>query len=209
MKLTIHSFQNGSRIPEKYALCIPAKVGHVTFSDNLNPHVSWSDIPDGTKSLALIAIDVDVPSKPDDVNKEDRLVPAGLPRVDFFHWVLVDIPPTLSEIPEGAACNGVTPRGKKTGKTPFGVCGLNDYTGWFAGDKDMEGFYGGYDGPCPPWNDSIVHHYTFTLYALDVQMLNLSGNFTGQAALDAIKGHVMAKAEWSGTYTLTESLIGK
>ena len=32
----------------------------------------------------------------------------------------------------------------------------------------MSGDYFGYDGPCPPWNDSIVHHYVFTVYALDV-----------------------------------------
>ena len=46
--------------------------------------------------------------------------------------------------------------------------GINDYTGWFAGDKDMAGNYFGYDGPCPPWNDEIPHRYVFTLYALDV-----------------------------------------
>ncbi|NTW50521.1 MAG: YbhB/YbcL family Raf kinase inhibitor-like protein [Chlorobiales bacterium] len=209
MKLTIHSFENGSPIPSKYALCIPAKEGHVAFADNLNPHVSWSDLPAGTKSLALIFIDADVPSKPDDVNKEDRLVPESLPRVDFYHWVLVDIPITLSEIAEGAACKGVTPRGKAAEKTPYGVCGLNDYTGWFAGDKDMEGNYGGYDGPCPPWNDSIIHNYYFTLCAIDVPTLKLSGNFTGQMALQAMKGHIIEKVVWSGTYTLTASLLGK
>jgi phosphatidylethanolamine-binding protein (PEBP) family uncharacterized protein len=40
--------------------------------------------------------------------------------------------------------------------------------GWFAGDNDMRGDYYGYDGPCPPWNDEIVHRYVFTLFALDV-----------------------------------------
>lgn len=209
MKLTVHSFENSAPIPGKHAFCIPAKEGHVSLSDNLNPHISWSAIPAGTKSLALIVHDPDVPSKPDDVNKEDRLVPADLPRVDFFHWVLVDIPTSITEIHEGAASNGVTAHGKAPGKTAYGMCGINDYTGWFAGDKDMEGNYGGYDGPCPPWNDSIVHHYQFTLYALDVPTLNLSGNFTGQMARDAMKGHVLAEAKWLGTYTLTASLIGK
>ena len=63
----------------------------MTFSDNLNPHLAWSDVPAGTRSLALICHDFDVPSRPDDVNQPDREVPSDLPRVDFFHWVLVDI----------------------------------------------------------------------------------------------------------------------
>ena len=55
--------------------------------------------------------------------------------------------------------------------------GINDYTGWFAGDKDMAGNYFGYDGPCPPWNDEILHHYVFTVYALDVPRLDIAGDF--------------------------------
>ena len=43
-----------------------------------------------------------------------------------------------------------------------------DYTGWFADDPQMSGQYFGYDGPFPPFNDSLVHHYVFTLYALNV-----------------------------------------
>ena len=46
----------------------------------------------GTKSFAIVCHDPDVPSKGDDVNQEGRRVPASLPRVDFFHWVLVDLP---------------------------------------------------------------------------------------------------------------------
>ncbi len=74
----------------------------------------------------------------------------------------------------------MTPRGKAGPATPQGTRqGINDYTGWFASDHDMNGDYYGYDGPCPPWNDSIVHRYVFTLYALDVERAAVDGKFTG------------------------------
>ena len=84
-----------------------------------------------------------------------------------------------------------------------GVRGVNDYTKWFASDPEMKGDYGGYDGPCPPWNDSILHHYHFIVYALDVPSLALSGRFTGADAEKAMAGHVLARGEVMGTYTLS------
>jgi Raf kinase inhibitor-like YbhB/YbcL family protein len=86
--------------------------------------------------------------------------------------------------------------------------GINDYTGWFAGDAQMAGNYFGYDGPCPPWNDTIVHRYVFTLYALDIDRLPLDGAFTGQQARDAIKGHVLGEAALMGRYTLNPAMVG-
>ena len=71
----------------------------------------------------------------------------------------------------------------------------------------MAGDYCGYDGPCPPWNDSIVHHYVFTLYALDIERLPFEGKFTGQQVRDAMRGHVIGQAQIVGTYTLTPSLV--
>ena len=84
--------------------------------------------------------------------------------------------------------------------------GVNDYTGWFAGDKEMAGDYYGYDGPCPPWNDAIVHHYTFTLYALDVTRLSVDGKFTGNDVRNAMRSHMLAAAKVSGRYTLNPSV---
>ena len=72
------------------------------------------------------------------MNQAGKTVPADLPRVDFFHWVLVDIPADVSALEEGAASRGITPRGKSVGQTPHGLAGKNDYTGWFAGDSDMD-----------------------------------------------------------------------
>ncbi len=209
MKITSSSFAHGSAIPARYAFGEIDSVTHVKLADNVNPQLSWSDLPSGTKSLLLICHDPDVPSKGDDVNKEGRTVPANLPRVDFFHWVLADLKPHPSTINEGEFSNGVTARGKDGPQAPRGTRqGINDYTNWFAGDSDMGGSYFGYDGPCPPWNDEIVHHYIFTLYALDLETCPLEGTFTGRDVLRMVEGHVLDKASLTGTYTLNPALAG-
>ena len=189
------------------ALCIPQAQNHVSFGGNHNPHLAWSDLPDGTKSLVLICHDPDVPSRGDDVNQEGRTVPASLPRVDFFHWVLVDLPTAPVHIEAGEFSQDVMPRGKNGPGTAHGARqGLNDFTGWFANDKDMCGDYFGYDGPCPPWNDEIPHRYVFTLYALDTTRCPVEGKFTGQQVREAIRGHVLAEAGITGIYTLNPSV---
>ncbi len=203
MELTTESFNDGEEMPGEYAFCVPHPEDKATFSDNLNPQLSWSDLPEGTESLVLICHDPDVPSKGDDVNQEGREVPADLPRVDFYHWVLVDISTELDGIDEGEFSEAVTPRGKDGPDGPHGTrSGINDYTNWFAGDEEMGGDYFGYDGPCPPWNDSIVHHYHFTLYALDVAECPVEGKFTGDEVLGAIEEHVIDQARVTGLYSL-------
>ena len=142
MKLWSDSWVNGERIPERFAAGRLDAQGGVGFSDNLNPHLAWSEVPAGTKSFALICHDFDVPSRGDDVNQTDREVPADLPRVDFFHWVMVDLPATLGEINEGEYSRGFTARGKPgpgvgLAHLPGARHGLNDYTGWFAGNPEM------------------------------------------------------------------------
>jgi phosphatidylethanolamine-binding protein (PEBP) family uncharacterized protein len=208
MKLWSDSWVNGERIP---ARCAAGKVdgAGVGFSDNLNPHLAWSEVPAGTLSFALICHDFDVPSRGDDVNQPDREVPADLPRVDFFHWVLVDLPAATRRIGEGEFSQGFTARGKSGPTTLHGARhGLNDYTGWFAGNAEMAGSYFGYDGPFPPFNDSLVHHYVFTLYALGVARAPVEGAFTGAQVREAIYPHVLAEATHSGTYTLNKRLLG-
>ena len=207
MKLTSTSFASGAKIPGTYAFCIANDPGHVALSSNRNPQLAWSELPPGTKSLALICHDPDVPSRGDDVNKEGRTVPASLPRVDFFHWVLVDLAPEPAEIAAGEFSEKVTAHGKPGPAGPRGTRqGINDYTGWFATDKDMSGDYYGYDGPCPPWNDEIPHRYAFTLYALDMAKVPVEGRFTGQQVREAIKGHVLAEASLTGVYTLNPAV---
>ena len=200
MKLTSTSLAHGQRIPERFAMGKPADPA--TFSDNVSPHLAWSGAPEGTRSFVLLCVDDDVPSRGDDVNQAGKVVPASLPRVPFYHWVLADIPASRSELPEGASANGVTQGGKACGPVDHGVQGANDYTSWFAGDETMGGDYGGYDGPFPPWNDERRHHYHFVLYALDIESLGLSGAFRGGDVLSAIEGHVLAQAAISCTYSI-------
>jgi Raf kinase inhibitor-like YbhB/YbcL family protein len=207
VKLTSSSFSDHQRIPVELAFCAPDPKTHVTLSGNRNPHLAWADLPAGTQSLALICHDRDVPSKADDVNQEGRTIPAGLPRVDFYHWVLVDLDPSSGPIRAGEFSDGVTARGKKGPDGPRGTRqGINDYTGWFASDKDMSGSYFGYDGPCPPWNDEIVHHYVFTLYALDIAKCGVSGTFKGPDVLAAMRGHVLGQAALTGVYALNPNV---
>ncbi len=205
MFIEVKSFGNGEKIPEKYAFCKPDEETIVTFSENKNPHIVWGDLPEGTKSLVLICVDTDVPSVGDDVNKEGKTIPSTLPRVNFYHWLLANIPINISEIPEGAVSNKVTMRGKKQSDSEFGKAGLNNYTDWFANDENMKGDYFGYDGPCPPWNDEIIHHYHFVLYALNSYLV-LPEKYNSEILLKEMEGKIIQKVEWVGTYTLNKNL---
>lgn len=208
MKLWSDSWTNGDRIPERYAAGRPDGAGGVTFGDNLNPHLAWSEVPEAARSMVLICHDFDVPLDGRDVNQPGRELSADLERTDFFHWVLVDLPPRPTVIAEGEFSRGFVPRGKPGTMAASGARqGLNDYTKWFAGDPLMSGQYFGYDGPFPPFNDSLVHHYVFTLYAVAIARLPLEGVFDGQAVWRALAGRVLAEATFSGTYTLNPRLL--
>ena len=208
MKLWSDSWGNGDPIPPKFAAGRPDGHGAAEFGANLSPHLAWSDLPAGTRSLALICHDFDVPSCADDVNRLGREVRADLPRVDFFHWVLVDLPAEPGSVAEGEYSRSFVPGGKP-GPATAGPArqGLNDYTSWFAGDAALAGAYFGYDGPFPPWNDSLVHHYVFTLYAVALQRLPIDGVFTGPQVRQALAGQVLGEATMSGTYTLNQRLL--
>ena len=209
MKLTSPSMRDNAEVPADFAFGVPHPEQHVSLGNNRNPPLEWSDLPDDTRSLVLICHDPDVPTRGDDVNQEGRVVPADLARTDFFHWVLVDLNPEPTNIATGEFSDGVTPRGKSGPAGPRNTRqGTNDYTGWFAGDESMAGKYFGYDGPCPPWNDSIVHHYVFTLYALDVERCPVEGEFTGADVRAAIEGHIIDRASLTGTYTLNPDASG-
>ena len=207
MQLTSASIQDGAPIDAAFAFGRPDPETHIGLSDNRSPHLAWSGAPEGTQSFVVLCIDPDVPTVGDDVNQEGKSVSADLPRTDFVHWVMVDVPADCVELPAGSCGQGVVPRGKRRPPGPAGSRqGVNDYTGWFAGDDAMSGAYKGYDGPCPPWNDELVHHYTYSVHALDIAALDVAGDFTAADVQAAMEGHVLASVSITGTYTNNPSL---
>ena len=159
-----------------------------------------------SESLALFCIDPDAPQDASLANRDDQALPLTASRGDFYHWSLLDLPPAMRVVAAGEFSSGITPRGKAVATGSGLRQGLNDYTGWFAGDADMAGDYYGYDGPCPPWNDERIHHYIFRLYALDVPRLALPERFTGQQAHAALYGHILDEAQLVVAYSLNPEL---
>ena len=130
---------------------------------NISPPLAWTGAPSGTRSFALI---VDDPDAPD---------PAAPTRV-WVHWVLYDVPASVTQLAEGASGAGLPPGARE---------GRND------------GGRRGYGGPCPPIGR---HRYFHKVYALDNELPDL-GERAGKAELErAMAGHVLAKAELVGTY---------
>ncbi len=81
----IKAWQEGQAIPSQFAFGRLDDNDEFALSDNHNPAIRWSGAPAGTKSFALLCYDPDVPSSGEDVNQKGKVVPADLPRVDFFH----------------------------------------------------------------------------------------------------------------------------
>lgn len=205
MKIASASITDHQSIPPDYAFCArqPAEPG------NRNPDLNWTDVPEGTRSLALICHDPDVPQSFEDANQEGRTVAKDAPRRDFYHWVLVDIPAETSGIADGEYSDRVTAGGKAGPDARYGTRqGLNSFTELFKGDDQMAGAYYGYDGPCPPWNDERVHRYVFTLYALDVERCPLEEDFTGPDVLRAIEGHILDRTTLTGLYSMNPEVRG-
>lgn len=195
LHLRVTGIENGQRIPTRYAYCMPDEAGKSRDGGNINPGLRWSGAPMETQSYAVLVVDTDVPTSFDTANQEGKTIPRDMPRRDFYHWVLVDIPPGVTEIKEGEDSRGKTEGGKPTGKLAYGITGRNDFA------TDSPGRFGGYDGPCPPWNDTRLHHYHFRVYALDVPSLELPDDFNGAQAMQAISPHVLSMGEVTGIYT--------
>ena len=207
MKLWSDGWTNGERIPARYAAGRLSDAGEVQASDNISPHLAWSDLPPGTCSLAIICQDFDAPAQADLPVSGGKEIAADVHRVDFFHWLLVDLPPSCTGLAEGEFSRGFTLRGKPGPQAAHGARqGLNDYTGWFASDPGKAGQYFGFDGPFPPAHDALVHHYVLTLFALAVPRLAVAGAFTGAQVRAALPGLVLADATLSATYTLNRRL---
>jgi Raf kinase inhibitor-like YbhB/YbcL family protein len=186
------------RLPPSAAYCTEARMNPAKH--NISPSVSWSRGPRATRSYALIMMDLDVPKDLSLINKPGVTLDADTPRVPFVHWVLIDIPPTITHLRRGEESAGFVPKGNPIGPTDHGLRGANVYTHFYPEDSPLAGPRGGYDGPCPPHNDVVSHRYVTRVYALDVANLGLQGVFFGEDALRAMQGHVLATGEADAVY---------
>ncbi|MGV8932711.1 MAG: YbhB/YbcL family Raf kinase inhibitor-like protein, partial [Luteimonas sp.] len=198
MHIHSDSFEHRQRLAAEFALGTPEG-----FGGNRNPHLAWDAAPADTQSFALLCVDADAPTDPSLAGRDGVQIPVAHPRAEFVHWAMIDIAADVCGIAAGSCSDGVSKRGKTHPTGPAGVRqGLNDYTGWFAGDADMGGDYLGYDGPYPPANDLRMHRYFFRLFALDLARLDVPDRFTAADVHRAMHGHVLAEAAIYGTYSL-------
>jgi Raf kinase inhibitor-like YbhB/YbcL family protein len=208
LTVSVDSLKNGGVIPDQYRFCVPAEQGHVAPGPDKSPGISWSKGPAGTKSYVITLTDIDnLAEQREKQNKEGMTVPASAARRTMFHWVLVDIPANVTSLPEGADSEGRVPHGKPQTPAKVGVRGLNAMTVFMAANEQMKGQYYGYDGPCPAWNDELLHRYVYTVYAMSVASLNLTGSFDGAAAMAAIKDKVLAQGQVTGVASMNPSVI--
>jgi hypothetical protein len=152
LRITSTAFEANGPIPRR----------HTCDGGDVSPALAWAGVPPGSRSLVLI---VDDPDAPD---------PAA-PRMIWVHWVLYNLPPDLTGLPEGVAPAALPP-------------------GTLEGTNDWKRT--GYGGPCPPVGR---HRYFHKLFALDTVLPDL-GRPTRANVEKAMEGHVLAKAELIGTY---------
>lgn len=157
MNITSSAFQNGTPIPSKYAY------HGVAGGKNISVPLQWEGIPASAKSLAVSIVD------PHPVAK------------NWVHWFVIDIPPSIQGLPEGASQRSMP-----------------------NGCRELLNTYGslGYGGPEPP-KGSGEHPYVITLYALDIPSLRLSEMTTLREFTKALQGKVIATAEITGTFERT------
>lgn len=146
LELTSPAFADGESIPRKYGYT----------NQNVNPPLTIDGVPSDAASLALV------------VDDPDAMEPAG--KV-WDHWVVWNVPPDRTEIPEGWS-----PADAVEGTNDFGETG--------------------YDGPNPPDKE---HTYRFKLSALDTT-LDLQAGATKDDLGRAMEGHVLAQTQLEGTY---------
>ena len=208
MKLRSEDIINGSLIDPKFAFGRVHRDQHMQLSDNINPVLSWTNVPEAAQSLVLVCVDHDAPSDASHVNEEHYSLDYHMPRVSFYHWVMIDLPARDGSIARASCSNKVTEGGKQPPVPgPQGSRqGINDYTQFMAG-TELAGTYYGYDGPCPPWNDERMHEYYFDLYALDVASLPLAEGFDGRDVAQAMHGHILDRASLVGSYSLNPKVL--
>jgi Raf kinase inhibitor-like YbhB/YbcL family protein len=144
---------------------IPAK--YTQAGDEVSPALTWGPAPEGVSSFVLVVRDLDAL--------------AGPGQEDVLHWLVWNIPPTATGLPEGVPQGPVRADGSR--------------------QISVSGPY--YRGPGAP-ADGPPHHYVFELYALDTTLAvpptGLSPTETHAAVRSAMAGHVRGKGVFIGLY---------
>jgi Raf kinase inhibitor-like YbhB/YbcL family protein len=162
MNLTSTSFKDGDYLGRDHVLS--TDYGFGCDGANKSPQLRWSDAPQGTKSFALTCFDPDAPTG------------SG-----FWHWVVVNIAPDVSELPldAGNSASGKLPRGALQVRTDFGKPG--------------------YGGPCPPQGDH-PHRYLFTVFAVSMDTLPVTADTAAAVVGFYLNFNTLAKASLMGLY---------
>ena len=131
---------------------------------NQSPVLRWSGAPEGTKGFAVNVYDPDAPTG------------SG-----FWHWYVIDLPASVSELPANAGAKGGA-------HLPAGARQIrNDYGQYARG------------GMCPPPGDK-PHRYIFTVHALSVERIDVPDDAPAALAGFMVNAHTLAKASFTATY---------
>jgi Raf kinase inhibitor-like YbhB/YbcL family protein len=162
MKLTSTSFKDGDYLGTDHVLS--TDYGFGCDGGNKSPHLRWDGAPPGTRSFAVTCFDPDAPTG------------SG-----FWHWVLVNIPASVTELPvdAGNAASGRLPAGALQVRTDFGKPG--------------------YGGPCPPEGDH-PHRYLFTVFAVSMDTLAVTADTSAAVVGFYLNFNTLAKASLMGFF---------
>lgn len=162
LKLTSDTFKDGDYLGNEHVLS--ADYGFGCAGGNVSPHLHWEGAPAGVKSFAVTCYDPDAPTG------------SG-----FWHWIVVNIPPDVNDVPLGAG----DPAG---GNLPAGVMNIRNDTG-----------QPGYAGPCPPEGDH-PHRYIFTVFAVSTETLPVTEDASAAVVGFNLHFTTLEKATLMGLY---------
>jgi len=164
--LTSDDFADGQPLP-------PAQTA---LGGSVSPSLAWSGFPEGTKSFLVTATDPDPQ------------------RGTSWHWVLSDVPVTVTSLPAGRRRNVVQMIGSALFGRPKKLAGV-------PGSLQRRNSIGapGFMGALPPKGDH-AHRYVFAVHALDVNHLDVDPKAKPSQVLDAAVPHTIARALLTGMY---------